>query len=236
MTLERLKSDLRAQADQSRVKVLSSFFKTGKGDYGEGDVFLGIYVPKTRKVIEKYLDISLQDIASLLVEKVHEFRLAALLILVQKYARANEQGKEEIATFYIKNAKKVNNWDLVDSSAQFILGDFLFDKDKSILLKFAKSDDVWERRIAIIATFGFIKKDSFWETQKIAKLLLNDEHDLIQKAVGWMLREMGKRNQKVLEEFLNEHARDMPRTMLRYAIERLDAKKRKHYLSTGPFS
>ena len=236
MTLERLKSDLRAQADQSRVKVLSSFFKTGKGDYGEGDVFLGIYVPKTRKVIEKYLDISLQDIASLLVEKVHEFRLAALLILVQKYARANEQGKEEIATFYIKNAKKVNNWDLVDSSAQFILGDFLFDKDKSILLKFAKSDDVWERRIAIIATFGFIKKDSFWETQKIAKLLLNDEHDLIHKAVGWMLREMGKRNQKVLEEFLNEHARDMPRTMLRYAIERLDAKKRKHYLSTGPFS
>ena len=219
--------DLEKAGNKEKAIILSRFFKTGKGQYGEGDIFLGIVVPKQREIANKYSTLSLQDVQRLLSSKIHEHRLTALLVLVLQYQNSNDK---KIIDFYLKNTKYINNWDLVDLSADKILGNYLIDKDKSILYKLAKSNNLWKRRISIISTFAFIKKNKFEDTLKISEILLNDKHDLIQKAVGWMLRELGKRNQEIEEKFLKKHYKKMPRTMLRYAIERFTEEKRKFYI------
>jgi len=229
--LNQIKKDLLQLGNPEKAIKLSGFFKTGKGQYGEGDVFLGIPVPEQRKVAKRYLDLSLDDLQELLRSEIHEYRLTALLILVSKYGKADSSGKDEIFVFYLKNTEYVNNWDLVDLSAPKIVGDYLVNKDRSILFKLVKSSNLWERRIAVLATFMFIRNDDFEDALRISKLLLCDEHDLIHKAVGWMLREIGKRDQEVEEGFLSEYFKQMPRTMLRYAIEKFDEDKRNFYLS-----
>ncbi len=228
--LNQLKKDLKKLANPEKAKILQRFFKTGKGEYGEGDVFLGITVPEQRKIAKKYSELPLKETQKLLSGKIHEHRLTALLILVIKYKKSDDTDKKRISHFYIKNFKHINNWDLVDLSSEKILGDYLLEKDKSLLYKLAKSKNLWERRIAVITTFAFIRNNRFNDTLKISGLLLNDRHDLIHKAVGWMLREIGKRDQEVEEKFLQKHYRKMPRTMLRYAIEKFDEKKRQFYL------
>jgi 3-methyladenine DNA glycosylase AlkD len=229
--LDQIRSELLALGDQERAKKLAGFFKTGKGQYGEGDVFLGIPVPEQRKVAKRYIGLSLDELLELLRSKIHELRLTALLILVLKYSKANDSEKEMIYNFYLKNTKFVNNWDLVDLTAPKIVGDYLVYRERTILLELVKSVSLWERRIAVLATFCFIKNNDFNDAFSISRVLIKDEHDLIHKAVGWMLREIGKRDQKALEEFLMKYYKQMPRTMLRYAIEKFDAKKRKYYLS-----
>jgi 3-methyladenine DNA glycosylase AlkD len=213
---------------------LQVFFKTGPGQYGEGDIFLGIVVPKQRILVKKYKELDFDSIQDLLNSKIHEHRLVGALILVEKYKKSDkekdENSKKKIFEFYLKNAKNINNWDLVDLSAQNIVGKYLLDKNKAILYKLVKSNNLWEKRIAILSTFEFIKNNKFDDSLKIAELLINDKHDLIHKAVGWMLREIGKRNQEIEESFLKKHCKKMPRTMLRYAIEKFDEKKRKSYL------
>ena len=228
--LNKIKNELQSHKNEAKAKILSGFFKIGKGQYGEGDVFLGIAVPVTREIAKKYLDMGFADIHKLLLSKIHEERLSALMILAEKYKKSDSKSKKLIAEFYLHNTKNINNWDLVDSSADKILGNYLVDKDKLILYKLAKSPNLWEKRISIVSTFAFIKNNQFSDTIKIAKMLLNDWHDLIQKAVGWMLREMGKSDEKELLKFLDKHCKIMPRTMLRYAIERLDEKKKKFYM------
>lgn len=225
-----LKKDMQNLANPKKAKLLAGFFKTGKGDYGEGDIFLGIQVPESRKIAKRYKDLELLDIERLLHDRFHEYKLVALLILVQQYEK-NENLRKLIYDFYIKNARYTNNWDLVDLTAPKIVGAYLFDKDKSILYELAKSDSLWERRISIISTFHFIYYGKTKYTYKIAKILLSDKHDLIQKAVGWMLREAGKRvSQDEEEEFLKKYCKTMPKTMLRYAIERFDPKTRGFYM------
>jgi 3-methyladenine DNA glycosylase AlkD len=222
---------LQRAADPEKAAILSRFFKTGKGQYGEGDTFLGIMVPRQRKIAKQYHALPLKDLRDLLADNIHEHRLVALLILIERYRKSNGRGKKEIFDFYIKNSKHVNNWDLVDLSAGNILGDYLMDKDRRLLYRLARSKTVWERRMAIMATFPFIRKEQFGDTLQIAEMLLSDGHDLIHKAVGWMLREIGKRDQDKEETFLEQHYRKMPRTMLRFAIERFDEEKRKAYLA-----
>ncbi|HUS59953.1 MAG TPA: DNA alkylation repair protein [Nevskiaceae bacterium] len=228
--LNQIKKDLQKLKNPQKAKISARFFKTGKGEYGEGDVFLGITVPQQRKIAKKYPDLNLKQLQNLLSSKIHEHRLTALFVLINKYRKADEKNKKEIFNFYLQNTKSINNWDLVDASSEHILGDYLLEKNKTILYKLAKSNNLWERRVAIMATFEFIKNNRFQDTLKIAKILLKDKHDLIHKAVGWMLREIGKRNQKVAEEFLKKHCQKMPRTMLRYAIEKFPDNKRKFYL------
>jgi 3-methyladenine DNA glycosylase AlkD len=228
--LNQLKKDLKKLANPEKAGILQRFFKTGKGEYGEGDLFLGITVPEQRKIAKKYSELPLKETQKLLSGKIHEHRLTALLILVIKYKKADDTDKKRISHFYIKNFKHINNWDLVDLSSEKILGEYLLEKDKSLLYRLAKSKNLWERRIAVITTFAFIRNNRFDDTLKISGLLLNDRHDLIHKAVGWMLREIGKRDQEVEEKFLKKHYRKMPRTMLRYAIEKFDEKKRQFYL------
>lgn len=221
-------SALKTLADDTRRKNLQRFFKTGKGEYGEGDMFWGITVPHIHSVVKKYREASFEDIEKLLQNPVHEVRLCALLLLVQKA----KHDLEKAYSLYAANIKYINNWDLVDVSAGHIVGAYLEDKDKTILTQLARSQNLWERRIAIIATFYFIVKGKDEETFKIAKILLHDKHDLIHKAVGWMLREVGKRcSQKKEEEFLEKYASAMPRTMFRYAIEHFPEQKRKKYLA-----
>lgn len=214
-----------------KAKILSKFFKTGKGDYGEGDVFLGIVVPVERKIAKEFKDLDIGDIQNLLNSKVHEKRMIALFILIDKYKKARDEDKKKIFYFYLKNTGNINNWDLVDLSAPNIVGKFLLNKDREILYKLANSSNLWEKRISIISTMEFIRNNQFQDTLKIAEILMKDKHDLIHKAVGWMLREVGKRKQDELELFLKKHYKVMPRTMLRYAIERFDEKLRKKYLN-----
>lgn len=229
--LKNIKEELQKIQDPEKAKNLSKFFKTGKGQYGEGDIFLGIKVPDQRKIAGKYSSIPLDDIGLLLKSNIHEFRLTSLLILVKNYRKEDFDGKKEIVDFYLSHIENINNWDLVDSSAPYILGDFLMDKDKSILYGLARSDNLWERRIAVLSTFAFIKNNKFDDALNIAEILLFDKHDLIHKAAGWMLREIGKKDDRAEEEFLEKHYRKMPRTMLRYAIEKFDTDKKKFYLS-----
>ncbi len=226
-------SELEKLKDPQKANILSKFFKSGKGEYGEGDVFLGIKVPQTRIVAKKYFSkIDLEDAKQLLLSKIHEHRLIALLMLVEKYQKSDDSGKEKIYDFYMTHSQLVNNWDLVDSSADKIIGAHLMDKDKGKLYEYAKSENLWQRRISIISTFYFIKKGKFSDTLKIAEILLSDKHDLIHKAVGWMLREMGKRGgEKELLEFLEMNSKKMPRTMLRYAIERLNLEQKAYYMA-----
>jgi len=189
---------------------------------------LGIAVPKTRVIAHKYKNLTLFDLQKILKSKIHEHRLCALMILRMQYEETKDK---KLVDFYLANTKNINNWDLVDLSAGYILGDWLLDKDRRLLYRLSKSKNLWERRIAVISTSTFIRENQFEDTIKISEILLSDKHDLIHKAVGWMLRETGKRDQKLLEDFLQKHAKQMPRVMLRYAIEKLDEKKRKFYLS-----
>lgn len=229
--IDNIRKDLRAMADPAKAKILQGFFKTGPGQYGEGDVFLGVTVPQSRQVARKFSQLALGQVRALLYSSVHEERLVALLILAQKYSSASSNEKEEeIVRFYLDNIKQVNNWDLVDLSAPCILGAHLMDRDRTLLYMLARSDSVWERRIAIIATLHFIRNNDFRDTLKIAATLLHDRHDLIHKAAGWMLREVGKRDVAAEEAFLEKHCKVMPRTMLRYAIERLPERKRRRYM------
>lgn len=233
--LEKLKSRLKQFSDKEKAKLLQGFFKTKPGQYGAGDVFIGVVVPDQRKVVKEfYKEISIKDIAELLKSKIHEYRLVALLMLVKKYETTeNETDKQKIFNLYIKNTKYINNWDLVDLSAPRIVGNYLFDKDRKILYTFAKSDHLWTKRIAMLSCFYFILKGESSDALKIAEILLHDKHDLIHKAVGWMLRELGKRvSEKEECDFLDKHYKKMPRTMLRYAIERFDEKKRQYYLKS----
>ncbi len=229
---EKLIKEMENFANPEKSKILQRFFKTGKGQYGEGDIFLGLTVPQSRAISKKYRNLSLADISSILKSRIHEHRLVALLILVLKFEVGNESQRKRIFDFYLKNAKYVNNWDLVDLTAPKIVGYFIEEhkRDMKILYKLAKSDNLWEKRIAIISTAFFIRKGKFRNTFKIVKILLKDKHDLIHKAMGWMLREIGKRNQKILEDFLERNIKKIPRTTLRYAIERFPKNKRKEYL------
>lgn len=227
---QKLEKELRKLKNPQKAKIYQRFFKTGKGEYGEGDIFLGLTVPQCREIVKKYFDPSLKDVLVLLKSKIHEHRWAVSMILSRQYQKADEKSKKEIASFYLKNSKRFNNWDLVDGTAPNILGEWLVGKDKSILYKFAKSDNLWERRIAIMATFAFIKNNQFEDTFEIAEMLLADSHDLIHKAVGWMLREVGKHDLTAEEKFLKKHYWQMPRTMLRYAIEKFPQQKRRLYL------
>jgi 3-methyladenine DNA glycosylase AlkD len=213
-----------------KANVLQRFFKTGPGEYGEGDIFYGIVVPLQRSIAKKYKDLALADIKVLLDSPVHEERLIGLMILVEQVKKAGELKRKEIFNFYHKNRKRINNWDLVDLTADRISGSYLFDKDKSILYRLAESDNIWERRIAVMSTFHFIKNNSFDDALGISEKLLNDKHDLIHKAVGWMLREIGNRDLNTEEGFLLKHYKNMPRTMLRYAIEKFPEPKRQAYL------
>lgn len=228
--LAQLKKELQAKASPKRAKVLMRFFKTGKGEYGEGDIFIGITLPDHRDLAKKYADLSLKDIQKLLLSKIHEHRSMALSILRSQYKKADAKNTKKIVDFYLKHTPRINNWDLVDVSAPDILGNYLLDKDKTILYKLARSANLWEKRISIIATLEFISNNKFEDTCEIAKILLNDRHDLIHKAVGWALREMGKKSLKTEESFLKKYYQKMPRTMLRYAIERFPEKHRQAYL------
>lgn len=228
--LENLKKDLNDAGNSEVASQLQRFFKIGVGEYGEGDVFLGIKVPIQRKICKKYYDLELSDLQELLNSRVHEHRMCALFILIHQYFGAQNNLKKKIVEFYLKNTKNINNWDLVDLSAHKILGDYLIERDRIILYNLAKSNNLWEKRISIISCFAFIRKNDFNDALKISEILLSDTHDLIHKAVGWMLREIGKKNLKIEEDFLKKHYKDMPRTMLRYAIERFEEDKRKAYL------
>ncbi len=232
MGLSELKRKLKKCASPQRAKSSLWFFKTGKGEYGEGDKFLGINNSDMRKIASQFFAIlDPIDLDKLIKSKFHEERLIALLILVLKFEKANTINKKKIYGFYLKHTKYINNWDLVDLSAHKIVGAYLNDKDRKILYKFAKSKNLWERRIAMISTFYFIRQKQFNDALAIAEILINDKHDLIHKAVGWGLREIGKREQKIEENFLKKHYKTMPRTMLRYAIEKFSEEKRKFYLN-----
>ncbi len=230
MTSRQLIQDLREASSTERAKINQWIFKTGPGEYGEGDQFWGIRVPDIRKLIKPYTGLSTKAVYPLLRSPIHEQRLAALLLLVAQFQKSTKKTQPEIYRFYMKNLKYVNNWDLVDLSAWQIVGGYLFEKSRKPLYVMAKSPNLWKRRVSIIATFYDIKQHEFHETLKIAKMLVGDHEDLIHKAVGWMLREVGKRAVKVEEGFLKQHYTTMPRTMLRYAIERFPEGKRHRYL------
>jgi len=228
--LNEIRKEIHKQKNSSQAVILQKFFKTGKGEYGEGDVFYGIKVPVQRKIVKSFKDLSLDDIKIIIHSLVHEERLIAALILVEQFKKTDSQNQKIIFDFYLKNRQGINNWDIVDLSAPNIIGTFLLDKDKSLLYKFAKSKNLWERRIAILSTFTFIRNGYFDDALKISEILLHDQHDLIHKAVGWMLREIGKRDLNAEERFLRKHYKAMPRTMLRYAIEKFPEAKRRKYL------
>jgi 3-methyladenine DNA glycosylase AlkD len=229
--LKDLLKELRSAADPEKAEVLQRFFKTGKGQYGEGDVFIGVNVPRIRKVAKKYSSLTEKEVLELLSSKIHEERLVAVLILVSWFEKGDAKRKEAIYRLYLDNTEYINNWDLVDLSAAKIVGAFLFDKPRDILYKLAESESLWERRISIIATFHFIRKGQCEDTIEISQVLLDDRHDLIHKAVGWMLRETGKNcSEKTLTGFLKKHYKKMPRTMLRYSIEKFPVEVRKNYM------
>jgi len=221
---------LRAKGDPEIAAHSQRFFKTGRGEYGEGDRFLGIRVPVIRQAVKKFKDTPLTTAAELLRSEFHEIRLFALLLLVRHYSGSDEKRQGEIVQIYLEHIPYINNWDLVDSSADKILGPYLRGREKTLLYKFARSASLWKRRIAIMTTFHFIKNIQFEDALRLSELLLYDKEDLIHKAVGWMLREIGKRDLETEVEFLNTHYREMPRTMLRYAIEHFSPEIRQLYL------
>lgn len=227
-----IQKEIRQLANPEKAKILMGFFKTGKGQYGEGDKFLGITVPQTRTLVKKYQQLSLEQTLQLLQSQFHEERLFALLVMVAQFEKGDEKTRKKIFQAYLKNTKWINNWDLVDLTADRIVGAYLAGKPKDLLFKLTSSKILWERRIAMLATFHEIKNGRSEIALAIAEKLLNDKEDLMHKAVGWMLREVGKRcSQKEEEVFLKKYATVMPRTMLRYAIERFEEKKRLGYLS-----
>lgn len=228
--LVELRNRINVQADDKHAKTMQWFFKTGPGEYGEGDVFAGLKVPAQRKIAKEFTHLNFSELTDLLSSEIHEERLIALLILVNQYQKSDALKKEEIFNYYLDNIKGINNWDLVDLSAPKIVGEHLLSRDKKLLFKFAKSKNLWERRISILSTYTFIKAGKLDTTLAISDILLGDEHDLIHKAVGWMLREVGKQDLSAEEKFLKSRYKKMPRTMLRYAIERFPDSKRKKYL------
>jgi len=229
-SLLQLKKDLKNLSNTEKKKKLEKYFKTEKGEYGEGDIFLGISVGDQRKIAKKYKKLTIPQVTELLQSRIHEYRLVALILLVEKYRKGNNAEKKTIAELYLKSTEWINNWDLVDISAPKILGDYYWDKPKNILYTLAESDNLWERRISVLSTFTFISKGSYEISLNIAEKLVKDDHDLIHKAVGWMLREIGKRDQAIEEEFLMKYYKTMPRTMLRYSIEKFDEEKRQFYM------
>lgn len=233
--LKNIQKDLQGGANKIQAKNLQRFFKTGAGQYGEGDIFLGLKVPEVRKIVDKHFNgVDLVELKVLLNSQIHEFRLTALLILVKKYEKTkNSLIKKQLVDFYLENLEKANNWDLVDLSAPRILGDYLFhkeEKEREVLYQLATSTNLWRQRVAIVSTYSLIKKGQFVDTLKISLLLLDHPHDLIHKAVGWMLRELGKKDRALLEGFLRENYQKIPRTTLRYAIERFEEEKRLGFL------
>ena len=232
LKLSQIQKDIKQIENPEKAKILSRFFKTGKGEYGEGDQFLGLTVPESRKIAVKYKDLPFSETGKLLVSKIHEHRLIALLILVNNFKTGDATGQKEIYKFYLGHTKYINNWDLVDLSADKIVGAYLLHRPRKNLYTLARSQNLWERRIAMISTYQFIKeKKEYKDTFQIAEILLLDKHDLIQKAVGWMLREVGKRASKeALVKFLSKNYKRMPRTMLRYSIEHFPEKERRGYI------
>jgi len=231
MTAQKIRKRIRQFATKEKAKVLQGFFKTGPGEYGEGDLFLGVVVPDIRRVAKEFQGAPLGEVMLLLNSGVHEERLLALLMLVREYAEGDGSRKKKIYSLYLKSTKYINNWDLVDLTAPNIVGAYLSDKSRRPLYTLARSTDLWKRRIAVLATFHFIRQNDFKDALDISVMLLEDEHDLIHKAVGWMLREIGKRDLATEERFLKPRYRNMPRTMLRYAIERFPEDKRQNYLA-----
>ena len=226
-TYARITQTLRSHSDEEKKVVLPRFFKTGKGEYGEGDRFMGVVVPNTRKVAREYASVSWEVIEALLESEWHECRLCALLILVERY----KKHPEETVRFYLENTRGINNWDLVDLSAPYILGRYLTQhEDRSVLYALAGSENMWEQRIAVVSTLALIRDNLFDDTMKLAEKFMGTKHDLMQKATGWMLREVGKRDERTLTDFLDRHCLQMPRTMLRYAIEKLTTEQRVHYM------
>jgi 3-methyladenine DNA glycosylase AlkD len=230
--LKALIADLQASADPVKAAFFPRFFKVGPGEYAEGDVFIGVTVPAIRLISKKYRDVSLSDVTELLHSPIHECRLAALLVLVDQYKRGDEAKRWKVVDLYLSNTTYINNWDLIDASCYKIIGPWVeHTSNKKLLDELALSDDLWKQRIAIVSTLHFIRKGDLQPTFRIAEMLLDHKHDLIHKAVGWMLREAGKREEQALIAFLKKHYAQMPRTTLRYAIERFDEKRRKAYLS-----
>jgi 3-methyladenine DNA glycosylase AlkD len=230
MNVKAIKAVLKKHRNREKAIILQRFFKTGAGEYAEGDIFLGITVPRLRALAKQYQGLAFKETLQLLKSRIHEERLLALLILILKYQKAGLAQKEKIYKAYLGHSRYINNWDLVDVTAKRIIGDFLQDKDRAPLYRLARSGSLWERRIAILSTFHFIENNDFEDSLKIAKILISDPHDLIHKAVGWMLREVGKKDRDCEERFLKKYYPAMPRTMLRYAIERFPETKRQAYL------
>ena len=231
LTAPVIRARLHAHADPSSVAVLQRFFKTGPGQYGEGDRFIGVRLPAMRRVCRECRGVTLAQIQNLLRSRIHEERLLALLLLVDAFTRADDRGRRAIYDFYLSHTRFINNWDLVDASAEQVVGGWLRDRSREPLARLARSASLWERRIAIVSTFHFIKRGELEDTFRIADRLLDDRHDLIHKATGWMLREAGKRDPHAQRAFLKDRYRRMPRTMLRYAIERFPEAERRRYLS-----
>ena len=229
-TLPTVRAAIRARASAQDAKVLQWFFKTGPGEYGEGDVFIGVRVPTLRALVKEFATADETTVNSLLASPIHEERLMALLILVRQFEKGTEADRARLYRFYLDRTDRINNWDLVDLSAPNIVGAHLLDRSRTLLDRLARSRSLWERRIAIVATHAFIRQRQFDDTLRIADRLLGDPHDLIHKATGWMLREVGKRDTAVLESFLAPRCRTLPRTMLRYAIERFPEARRQAYL------
>jgi 3-methyladenine DNA glycosylase AlkD len=230
MTAKEIRRELKKLADPVIAEHSQRFFKTGPGQYGEGDRFLGIRVPRIRAVAKQGKGLPLDEVIKLLKSKWHEERFCAVVILTLKFKGGGPNAQKAIYDLYLASTPWINNWDLIDVSAHLIVGPYLQDRSRKALTQLAKSDNLWKRRIAMMSTYHYIKQDDFAETLAIAEILLHDEHDLIHKITGWMLREVGKRDQSVEEEFLQEHYRSMPRTMLRYAIEKFDEPLRQRYL------
>lgn len=230
MSADDAREHLQSLASPALAKSAARFFKTGPGEYGEGDVFIGINVPTLRQVSREFRELPFEELQSLLESPIHEERHLALMILVLQAAKCTEAHQKLAFEFYLKNTHRINNWDLVDCSAPQVVGGYLLSRSRKPLLILAKSKSLWERRIAVLATQHFIRQSDFDDTLKISRLLMHDREDLIHKATGWMLREVGKKNEALLEEFLDRHAGEMPRTMLRYAIEKLSPDQRQAYL------
>lgn len=222
--------ELAKYENPSDAEFLQRFFKTGRGQYGEGDVFIGLRVPRSRKVARQFIDLSLHETEQLLESPIHEHRLVALIILTMQIKKADANKAKEIYELYLRRTDRVNNWDLVDVSCRDIVGRYLFDKSRKPLYVLTNSTNLWVRRIAIVSTWWFIREYQLDDTFELSKILLNDREDLIQKAVGWMLREAGKRDEEALIEFLESYASSMPRTMLRYSIERLSVSDKSRFM------
>lgn len=230
MTAKDIQLELTEYSTPQKKEFLPYFFKTGKGQYGEGDKFLGVVVPDTRKVAKKYKELPFSEIENLLNNEYHECRLCALLILVERFKKASEEDRKKIFDFYLAHTNRINNWDLVDLSAKDIVGEYLIDKNRSVLYDLVKSQLLWDQRIAIVSTYAFIRRGDLYDTFLLSEKLLDHKHDLMHKAAGWMLREMGKKDLNMLRAFLDNHHKQMPRTMLRYSIEKLDKSERAHYM------